>query len=218
MRVVLTGDPAGVGCSALVEIRTRDQVPAAQERVTLRPGESSFVEVNLSALVGGLRRRVELLPAVKVFEGHCSAAVELSENFTGRTLAYMPGLLLPASGAPLSAMSLPPGQILRLGAIREWDPQPDPPACRAVLGFADADGNPVGPARRIDLEPGESSVVDLDPNLLLPASGDPLRVRRFVRPQLLLPASEDGDARGCHVSVQVIERLTGWTAVAVIPR
>lgn len=220
VRVVVTADamPAGMGCAALTQILTRDRVPAAEELVRLRPGESNFVEVNLSSLVGGVRRRVELLPAVKVLEGQCTAAVEIYENITGRTMAYVPGLLLPASGAPLSAIGVSLGQILRLSAASDFDPQPDPPGCRGVLAFADAGGNPVGPSRSIDLEAGASSFIDLDPSLLLPASGDPMRVRRFVRPQLLLPASGGGDTRGCHVSVQLFDRLTGWTSVALSAR
>jgi hypothetical protein len=79
-----------------------------------------------------------------------------------------------------------------------------------VIGFADAAGRPVGASRAVNLQPGGSSFVDLDPTLLLPASGDPLRVRRFVRPRLLLPAA-GGDEAGCITSVQLIDRLTGWT-------
>ncbi len=161
---------------------------------------------------------MELLPAVKGLQGRCTAAGEIHETIAGRTLAYMPGLLLPASDAPLAGLGVSLGQIVRLGVVRDWDPQPDPPGCRAVLAFADVDGIPVGPSRAVDLEPGGSTFLDLDPNLLLPASGDPMRVRRFVRPQLLLPASGGGETRGCRVSVQIVDRLTGWTAVAMTPR
>lgn len=218
--VVTAGEPQGIGagCVAVAQILTRGQVPAAEARFDLRAGESRFVEVNVGRMAGESRRRVELLPAVKVLAGSCSAAVEVHENITGRTLAYLPGLLLPASGAPTAGMGVALSQILRFGVIRGFDPQPDPPGCRAVLAFADAHGNPVGPSRAVDLEPGGSAFLDLDPNLLLPASGDPMRVRRFVRPQLLLPASGDGETRGCRASVQLYDRLTGWTGVAVAVR
>lgn len=217
LRVVLTAsDPSGAHCSALTEIATREGRVVARELVSLRPGESRFVQVDFGAVNRG--RRVELLPAVKTIDGRCTAAVEIYENISGRTLAYMPGLLLPASDAPLAGIGVSLMQMVRLGVIREFDPQPDPPACRGVMAFADADGVPVGPSRPIDLEPGGTSILDLDPNLLLPAVSEPLRMRRFVRPQLLLPASGGGDTRGCQISVQLIDRLTGWTTVAVMAR
>jgi hypothetical protein len=200
---------------------TRELLPAAEQQVTLRPGESTFVEVNLNGIPGSLRRRVELLPAVRVREGTCFAAVEVYENISGRTLAHTPGLLLPAQpGLLLPAVRefTPTGvstaQILRLAVIHGFDPQPEPPGCTVTLGFADASGQPVGPSRSVDLRPGESSVLDLDPALLLPASGEPLRTRRFVRPRLLLPASGGGAISGCTASVQIYDRVTGWTMAA----
>ena len=226
--VITTGDPIPTegGCSALIRLLTRDLLPAAERRVALRPGESAFVEVNLNTIPGSVRRRVELLPAVSVAEGECVAAAEVYENITGRTMAHTPGLLLPAQPGlllpavrePLTPTGAALSQILRLGVIRGFDPQPDPPGCSVVIGFADADGAAVGPSRAVDLQPGESAVLDLDPSLLLPASGEPLRARRFVRPQLLLPASGGGDMSGCLASVQVYDRLTGWTTAVYAAR
>lgn len=217
---IATGEgPRDAGCRAVATIRTRDLATVAERRVELRPGESTFVDANIGSLIDDPRRRVELLPAVSVFDGECTASVEVYEVLTGRTLAHTPGLLLPAQpGLLLPAVrevlaptGVAPSQILRLGVIRGFDPQPDPPGCSVVIGFADAAGQPVGPSRAVSLPPGGSSVVDLDPNLLLPASGERLRARRFVRPRLLLPAAGGGDASGCVASVQLIDRLTGWT-------
>ena len=210
-------DPRDTGCRAVATIRTRDLATVAERRVELRPGESTFVDVSIGSLIDDPRRRVELLPAVSVLDGECAASVEVYETVSGRTLAHTPGLLLPAQPGlllpairPLTPTGASTSQILRLGVIRGFDPQPDPPGCAVVIGFADAAGRPVGPSRAVNLPPGGSSVLDLDPNLLLPASGDPLRVRRFVRPRLLLPAA-GGDAAGCIPSVQLIDRATGWT-------
>jgi hypothetical protein len=211
-------DSRDTGCSAVATVRTRALATVTERRVELRPGESTFVDVSIGALVDDPRRRVELLPAVSVFGGACAASVEVYETVSGRTLAHTPGLLLPAQPGlllpavreALTPTGLATSQILRLGVIRGFDPQPDPPGCSVVIGFADATGRAVGPSRAVNLPPGGSSFVDLDPNLLLPASGDPLRVRRFVRPRLLLPAA-GGDQAGCIPSVQLIDRLTGWT-------
>lgn len=220
--VIAAGDPIPTesgGCSALVRLISRDLLPAAERRFDLRAGQSAFLEVNLNSLTDRFRRRADLLPAVSEVRGSCYAATEVYENFTGRTTAYLHFGKLPSAGELLPAKPLTPvdastGQFIRLGAARGFDPQPDPPHCRVMLGFADAAGNAVGPAKSIDLAAGGFDFVDLDPGLLLPASGAPLRFQRFVRPRLLLPASGGGDARGCAVSVQIYDQLTGWTNAA----
>lgn len=212
VRVVVASD-ASSSCSALVRIVSKDLLPAAQKSFDLRPGQVGFVDVNLNRLVDRFRQRVELLPAIQVRSGRCTAAAEVIENLTGRTMAYMPGLLLPAAGGPVTPVGVAVSQFVRLGAARGFDPQPDPPKCRATLAFTDINGNPVGPTKSIDLVAGSFEVVDLDPGLLLPAAGDP-NGRRYATPKLLLPASGGGDTRGCTVSVQIIDRVTAWTTSA----
>jgi hypothetical protein len=219
--VITAGDPIPTesGCAATARILTRLLLPAAERTLDLRPGQAGFVEVNLNALTGTPRRRVELLPAVTVLAGRCAASIEIFDNATGRTAASAPVLLLPASGA-LPAIGPAVGQIVRVGVIRGFDPQPEPPApaCTGVIAFTDADGNRVGPSRAIDLPPGGSAVLDLDAGLLLPAAGESHRLRRFVQPKLLLPASGGGDTSGCTASVQLIDRLTGLTTHAYSSR
>lgn len=224
LRLVITaGDPIPTEnvarCSAVARIVTRELLPAAEKSFDLGPGESGFVDVNLNPLTERLRRRVELLPAVQVLGGRCAAAIEVFENFTGQTMARLQyGLLLPAvrvasEAGPLAPTGGTSSQLLRLGVIRGFDPQPEPPGCNVILGFADARGNAVGPSKTVNLAAGGSDFVDLDFGLLLPASGAPLRTQRFVRPRLLLPAA-GGSAAGCAPSVQVFDKLTGWTNLA----
>lgn len=208
VRVVVAAE-ASSSCSALVKVVSKDLLPAAEKSFDLRPGQIGFVDVNLNRFADRFRKRVELLPAVRVRGGRCTAAAEVIENLTGRIMAYQPGLLLPASGGPITPVGVAVSQFVRLGAARGFDPQPDPPKCAATLAFADFHGNPVGPTKTINLAAGSFEVVDLDPGLLLPASGDP-HERRYVQPRLLLPAA-GGDTRGCAVSVQVFDRVTGWT-------
>ena len=225
VRLVITaGDPMpteGVSrCSAAARIVTRELLPAAARNFDLGPGESGFLDVNLNPLADRLRRRVELLPAVQVLAGRCAAALEVFENFTGQTMARLQyGLLLPAVRGAIDAGPLAPtggtaSQILRLAVIRGFDPQPDPPGCNVILGFADARGTAVGPSKAINLAAGGSDFLDLDFALLLPASGAPLQTQRFVRPRLLLPAAGGGAMDGCAASVQVFDKLTGWTNTA----
>jgi hypothetical protein len=220
--VITAGDPIPTesgGCAATARILTRLLLPAAERSFDLRPGQAGFVQVNLNSLAGSPGRRVELLPAVTVLTGRCAASIEIFDNATGRTSASAPVLLLPASGA-LPSIGPALGQIVRVGVIRGFDPQPEPPAaaCTGVIGFTDAAGNRVGPSRAIDLPPGGSTVLDLDAGLLLPAVGESHRLRRFVQPKLLLPASGGGDTSGCTASVQLIDRLTGLTTLAYSSR
>jgi hypothetical protein len=221
LRVVMSSADRGAteeGCSARVQLSAA-ATGVAQKTFDLRPGQSNVLDVNLNRLTGGPGQRVELLPAVTPIAGACFMALEIYDNATGRTATHAPvlllpaspGLLLPASGDPLTAVGVGVDQILRLGAARGFDPQPEPPACAGTLGFVDARGREVGPSMAIDLEPGGTAFLDLDPSLLLPAVPEKLRSRRFVRPRLLLPAAGGGDAGGCALSVQIFDKATGKT-------
>jgi hypothetical protein len=218
--VITAGDPIPTesGCSALVRILSPGLGTVAERTFHLLPGESGVLDVNLDRLAGSPARRVELLPAVSLIDGACAQAVEIYDTISGRTMAYTPGLLLPASdpvlllpAAPLTPIGASLNQIVRLGAARGFDPQPEPPGCAGALGFADARGAAAGPSLTINLKPGEVAFIDLDPSLLLPAKIERLRSRRFVRPRLLLPAAGAGSATGCTLSVQLIDKATGRT-------
>jgi hypothetical protein len=221
LRVTIAAPPTA-RCSALLEIHTGDLLPARPEdSYELGPGETAIADVNVSRLAGRIGRRVELVPSIKVLAGQCSAAVETFDVLSGRTTAYIP-LLTRGTEPRVETLDLAPvgvtrNQILRVGVIRGFDPQPDPPACRVTVAFADGRGNRIGTQKTIDLSVGQFDFVDLNASLLLPAvsSFELLPARTVVQPRFLLPASGGGDIRGCDGSVQVFDQATGWNSMAV---
>jgi hypothetical protein len=197
-------------CSAMAKLTNGELLPAAPERsFELTPKQVGVLNLNLDKIAAKSGQRVEILPYVQVLGGSCLAAVEVIDNLTGRSTS-LSGRISEVmkedqAAAPVSAAM---GQMIRFGVARGFDPQPDPPRCVATLGFEDRRGNPVGDRRTVNLAPGGMAFIDLNPGLLLPASGDPLE--RIAQPKLLLPAA-GGDLRGCRVSIQVYDTVTGWT-------
>jgi hypothetical protein len=198
-------------CSALAKLSNGELLPAAPEQsFDLAPKQVGVLTFNLNKLADKSGQRVDVLPNVQVRGGTCRAAIAIIDNTTGRTTTSFLGRVSEVmkedqAAAPVAAAV---GQIIRLGVARGFDPQPEPPRCAATLGFEDRRGNPVGDRRTVNLAPGGMAFVDLNPGLLLPASGDPHE--RIAQPRLLLPAS-GGDLRGCRISVQVYDAVTGWT-------
>jgi hypothetical protein len=196
-------------CSALAKLTYGDLLPATPERsLDLAPKQTAFLDVNLNRLAGRLGQRVEILPYVQIRGGACQAAIEVLDNFTARTVSLLtPGSEVMKEDQAANVMvpvSSGAGQLIRLGVARGFDPQPDPPHCNVILAFEDAEGRSVGQAMPVTLTPGRHAFLDLNPPPGLSL------YQRIVQPKLLLPAS-GGDTRGCRVSVQVIDTLTGWT-------
>lgn len=146
--------------------------------------------------------------------------------------AAPPDPVTPGESAPpdpvFPAVAAVGGQVIRLAVARLGTPPdpitpgesvpPDPiRRCSGLLAFADARGTLVGTPRAVDLEPGQIAFVDVDPRAL-GAAGFGIGARRIAQPRLLLPASGGGDLSGCHASVQVFEKLTGWTSQIVSGR
>ena len=230
MRIAVAADPASivpcVATAGFFDSRGVLQNPPNDRPASfnLAPGQVGIEDLNLGRLVTRIGQRVELRPVVTVTSGQCSATASVFENFTGRVTAFL-GLVNPPGDFPTTdppnifpTVGAVPGQLVRLGVARTINP-PDtildplrdalPPACTAVLAFANGRGEAVGPAKRVELAPGQIEFLDLDPRLL-PAGTGP----RTVQPRLLLPASGGGDLSGCGASVQVFEQLTGWSTQA----
>ena len=228
MRIAITAD-GRAGCTAVAGFRNSlGQPPEPEKTLMLAPGQTGFVDLSLNRLAARIGQRVEVRPFVQVAAGQCDGSVEVFEVFTGRTTASLrlftglqappepdaPGLQAPPE-LEFPALGAVRGQMVRLGAARSQSTPATPglvappePDCQAVLGFTDANGNAVGPQKRIDLAPGQFDFVDLDPAKVPgPAGG-----RVTIRPVLL---SSGGSMAGCQASAQVFEQLTGWTSVVV---
>src|SRR6266576_6168295 len=89
MRLLVSAYPPDP-CVVMVGLHPSETPPPDPDRtLTLAPGQSAFVDVELSKLAPRFGVRVEVRPVVQVLSGKCSAAVEVFENFTFRTTAFM---------------------------------------------------------------------------------------------------------------------------------
>ena len=89
MRIMVAAD-GSVRCSATAGFRNGEAAPPEPDKTfDLSPGQTGFVDLNLGRLAGRVGQRVELRPLVRVLGGKCSAAVEVFEVFSGRSMAYM---------------------------------------------------------------------------------------------------------------------------------
>jgi hypothetical protein len=224
MRIMVAAD-GSVRCRVEAGSRNGEGSPPEPDKFfDLLPGQTAFMDLNLARLAGRPGQRTELRPVARVLDGKCSASVEIFEPFAGRSMDHMtlftglaaPVAAIPPAGPPpaFAPLSLVQGEALRLGSTVAFDPQPEPPVkCTAVLAFADARGNPVGPSRRVDLAPGRFDFVDVSASLLLPR-GAPVGTRVLVQPRVLIPVG-GGDLRGCRASVQVYDLFSGWTKTII---
>src|SRR5262245_28855945 len=79
--------------------------------------------------------------------------------------------------APLGLVGLTGGQTLRisLANVVGFDPLPDPPVCRLLVGFVDADNRSYGVPDTLELRPGIARSFEF----VAPGDGS---VRQYVRP------------------------------------
>src|SRR5262249_55420620 len=89
MRISVAADPS-VRCMASAGFRKSDVEPPTPDKTfDLLPGQVGFTEINLGRLVTRLGQRGELVPAVKILDGKCSASAEVFEKVTGRVTAHI---------------------------------------------------------------------------------------------------------------------------------
>jgi hypothetical protein len=109
-----------------------------------------------------------------------------------------------------STLGLTQGQTLRLNVVAL-------DATSVQLGFADVDGQPVGPSTNVDLAPGRATYLDLNGDTLLGANTPTPRQRVEVRP--VVTRSPTKGARGgkpgvCLVTAEVFDTATRATSFA----
>jgi hypothetical protein len=231
MRIAITAG-GRVGCAAVVGFRNSlAQQPDPDRTLTLTAGHTGFADLSLTRFASRFGQRVEMRPFVQVTAGQCDGSVEVFEVFTGRTTASLrlftgltqppdpdtPGLQNPPD-PDFPVIGAVRGQMVRLGVARTKNPpatpglaSPPEPDCQAVLGFADDNGNALGPQKRIVLAPGQFDFLDLDPSQVPPGPST-AGGRVSVRPVLL---AAGGSMAGCQASAQVFEQFTGWTSVVM---
>ncbi len=112
------------------------------------------------------------------------------------------------------------GQVLRLNIVAyPLNPAYPPDPCLASLGFADRNGNAVGPATTLSLNPGQSASLDLNSSVVITSLGSSsfalFGQHAEVRPVVtLLPTAT---ANACQASAEVFDTFTGRTWSYVTP-
>jgi hypothetical protein len=205
---------AASSCVLLVAINDSNGDPV--ETVTLDYGELGikYVMQNGNKVVPRPGARAELYATVTpqpTTTGPCVAqgSVEIYNNLTHVTSVAAPQLPEQPPGPPyfgLGPVGVGAFQTVRLNVLAH---PPDP--CIAVLGFDDANGNPVGSTLPVSLNPGQAAFLDLPSQLVLPN----VFGRAEVLPRLTpLPGAAPA---GCATSVEVYDQLTGWSRVFYPP-
>ena len=198
--------------------------------VNLNPGQSASLDLSASALLQRFGQRVDVRPIATTFPpSPCIVSAEVFDNFTAFSTVVVPAtpVLIPpgpnevAPGSPQFGMQgLALGQVLRLNVVA-YPPSPayPPNPCVAALSFADRNGNAVGPATTVSLNPGQSASLDLNGGAVvtrLGTSSFPLFGQRAeVRPVVTLVPTPAANA--CQASTEVFDTFTGRTWSYAIP-
>jgi hypothetical protein len=81
-------------------------------------------------------------------------------------------------------------------------------SCVADLGFADINGNPVGPSLRVNLPAGQAGSLTLDSAVLGLPAGQGVDVRPLVTPLAGAPSQ-------CGAIAEVVDNQTGLTSIVI---
>ncbi len=115
----------------------------------------------------------------------------------------------PTLAAPpnFSLVGLAFNQSLRINiVVPTAQPGFPPSSCAAALWFLDANGNPVGPSRSVNLDPGQSASLDLNANTVL---------KRFGQRVELRPVAITFPPDPCVVSAEVFDNFTGFSTLVI---
>ncbi len=198
--------------------------------VNLNPGQSASLDLNTNALLQRFGQRAEVRPiAITYPPDPCIVSAEVFDNFTAFSTLIVPAtpvLVAPgpneiAPGAPnFGGQGLALGQVLRLSVVANPPSPAYPPSpCVASLGFADRNGDAVGPATTVSLNPGQSASLDLNSSVVITGLGSSsfalFGQRTEVRPVITLVPTPAANA--CQAAAEVSDTFTGRTWSYAIP-
>jgi len=219
-------------CAAALSFLDANGNPVGQSRsVNLDPGQSAWLDLNANTVLKQFGQRVELRPvAITYPPDPCVVSAEVFDNFTAFSTLVIPATPVVVPPGPNEIAPSPPnfgmqglalGQVLRLSVVA-YPPSPayPPNPCVASLTFADRNGNAVGPATTVSLNPGQSASLDLNSSDVITNLGTSsfalFGQRTEVRPVITLLPTPAGNA--CQASVEVFDTFTGRTwSYAVAP-
>ncbi len=185
---------------------------------TLTQGQTATLDLNADTLQ--LPGRILVRPVVTVVNpnGLPSAAAgsppavfipEVTEVFdtaTGFGRVLIPGDTAFAAHPVFAFQGLALGQTIQLIASAFANT-----GCSGTLGFADVDGNPVGPTKQVTLQPGQTASLELQAGTLGLAPRQRKEIQPVVSP--LVSAAAGATDSACQATTEVFETITGrtWT-------
>jgi hypothetical protein len=176
--------------------------------VSLNPGQTASLDLNVSSLISS--GRIQIQPVVSVppgapVAGTLQGSVEVLNTSNGAGSVFYPGIPVPATtnitGPPTF---VPQGVVLGQSIQINAAAPPDSP-CVALLSFTNASGNAVGPSQTVNLSPGTATSLSFNPNSLT-RSG-----RQEFVPHIAPnnPVGATGAASACLGSVEVYVQKSG---------
>jgi hypothetical protein len=213
LQLNLTAYPNGP-CSALFTFRdSNGNLIVPLQQASLSAGQSVSVALNGNTIANAAGQRVEVLPQVAVanlsFPPTCSAAAtaEVFDNFLGSTSVLVPGVAGYPFAPVFGTVGVTVFETVRLNVAA----QPFANPCIATLTFADKNGNPLGGSMVVNLNPGQSTFLDLPGTAVVSTLGQ----RAEVHPIVTLGATTGGNA--CIASTEVYLGATGTTVTYLVP-
>jgi hypothetical protein len=167
--------------------------------------------VEFAPLRAEIRPQITLTPpAGSTIACRAQATAEVFDHLTRKDRVVTPGLIPPGPATMpifLGPVGLVFEETARLSVVA-YPPNP----CTGTLGFTDRSRNPVGSPMAVSLMPNQATFVDL-PGV---EAGTALNSRRPEVIGVFTPAATTAPG-ACIASVEVFDRLTGYTRVLVPP-
>jgi hypothetical protein len=181
------------------------------------PGNPTFGSITFNHAVSAFPQRVELHgvvmltpPPTTTSPCQAQATVEVFDDLTRTDWVVTPGLVPPGPATMpifLGPVGLVFEQTARLNVVAH-----PPHPCIGTLGFTDTSGNPIGSPTPVNLQPNQATFIDLPGFQAGTAlnSSHPEVIGVFTPSVTAAPGV-------CIPSVEVFDRITGYTRVLVPP-
>jgi hypothetical protein len=179
--------------------------------VTVAPGQTATLDLDVSTVISS--GRTELRPVVTAppagppgTGGALQASFEVFETANGVGSVFGRGVTTIHAAPVFVPQGVPYGQNIRITALA-----PPDSACVALLSFEDSNGNPVGPTRNVNLQPGNMTSLDFNANSLSGQAGQRVEIQPFVTLHNTAGGAT-GPASACEAAVEVYDQHTGQTS------
>jgi len=180
--------------------------------VALQPGQSQSFTWHDPGPVGRSEITPYLLPTPDASgNSGCLGTAEVFDNLTGYTRVVIPENPVLTNPGPANIPSAP-GSIAvgRFESVRLNVTGAATNPCIGIIGYDDANGNPIGASLNVNLAAGQSAFLDLNGNTLVRRFGQSAQVQPTFAPAV-------GAVGECQPSVEVYGQLLGGTIAMANP-